>query len=218
MKTIINVITAFIFVAGSVQAATFDRGSGLIYDDVLDITWLQNANQAVGSRHTTINDGIHAGRMHGDNPFFWADELSFAGYDDWRSVSMDVNNDGIIITCNGSNELACRDNELAYMFYENLGGSFGEDLTGDLGLFKNIKSTYWSSTPFGDSGFESWSFGFDGGHQGGNITANLNFAWAVRPGDVSVEIPEPTTFTLLGLGFLGLLGSARSKRRHCALC
>ena len=27
-------------------AALYDRGNGLIYDDVLDITWLQDANYA----------------------------------------------------------------------------------------------------------------------------------------------------------------------------
>ena len=30
----------------SVNAALYDRGNGLIYDDVLDITWLQDANYA----------------------------------------------------------------------------------------------------------------------------------------------------------------------------
>ena len=34
----------------SVNAALYDRGNGLIYDDVLDITWLQYANymQTIG--------------------------------------------------------------------------------------------------------------------------------------------------------------------------
>ena len=30
----------------SANAALYDRGNGLIYDDVLDITWLQDANYA----------------------------------------------------------------------------------------------------------------------------------------------------------------------------
>ncbi len=30
--------------SGMAQAALFDRGGGMIYDDVLDISWLQDAN------------------------------------------------------------------------------------------------------------------------------------------------------------------------------
>ncbi|NNF16437.1 MAG: hypothetical protein HKN70_06795 [Gammaproteobacteria bacterium] len=33
----------------STTAALHDRGNGLIYDDVLDITWLQDANYALTS-------------------------------------------------------------------------------------------------------------------------------------------------------------------------
>jgi len=35
--------------AAPAQAALFDRGGGLIYDDVLDITWLQDANLAASN-------------------------------------------------------------------------------------------------------------------------------------------------------------------------
>ncbi len=43
-KIMTNIFTILICIVGTGQAATFDRGNGLIYDDVLDITWLQNAN------------------------------------------------------------------------------------------------------------------------------------------------------------------------------
>lgn len=33
-------------VSGVAQAALYDRGGGLIYDSVLDVTWLQDANYA----------------------------------------------------------------------------------------------------------------------------------------------------------------------------
>lgn len=43
--------------AGGAQAALWDRGNGMIYDDVLNVTWLQDANYAKTS-------GYHAtGRM-----------------------------------------------------------------------------------------------------------------------------------------------------------
>ena len=38
------------------QAALYDRGNGMIYDDVLDITWLQDANYAKSSGYDS--DGL----------------------------------------------------------------------------------------------------------------------------------------------------------------
>ena len=54
-----------------VQANLTDRGSGLIYDDDLNITWLQDANLsgATMSWHAATS---------------WADTLVFHGFDDWR--------------------------------------------------------------------------------------------------------------------------------------
>ena len=36
----------FVVVSSSSHAALYDRGNGLIYDDVLNITWMQDANYA----------------------------------------------------------------------------------------------------------------------------------------------------------------------------
>ena len=36
----------FVVISSSSHAALYDRGNGLIYDDVLNITWLQDANYA----------------------------------------------------------------------------------------------------------------------------------------------------------------------------
>jgi hypothetical protein len=36
-----------LLLAGIAQATLFDRGNGLIYDNVLNITWTQNANLCV---------------------------------------------------------------------------------------------------------------------------------------------------------------------------
>lgn len=37
--------------SGAAQATLIDRGGRMIYDDVLDITWLQDANYAMTSGH-----------------------------------------------------------------------------------------------------------------------------------------------------------------------
>ena len=36
----------FVVISSSSHAALYDRGNGLIYDDVLNITWMQDANYA----------------------------------------------------------------------------------------------------------------------------------------------------------------------------
>ncbi|NNF17003.1 MAG: DUF1566 domain-containing protein, partial [Gammaproteobacteria bacterium] len=156
-----------LMVSSGNQAALFDRGGGMIYDDALDITWLQNANLG--------------GDMNWDDSVAWADGLSHGGFEDWRLVSMDVNGDESIVDCNGASELACRDNELGYMFFYNLAGSPGDDLVGDQAMFTNIASIHWSDTEYAPNSALAWGFRFViGGVQGG-FNRNDDFgAWAVR--------------------------------------
>ncbi len=123
--------------AGPVQAALFDRGNGLIYDDVLDITWLQDANYA---------HSIGAGHM-GSGEFRWADAvawvaaLDYRGYTAWRLPTVaPVNGTSFqrAFSNNGSTDFGYartgpdggwRDgagkpvSELGHMFYVNLGNA-----------------------------------------------------------------------------------------------
>ena len=59
-------------------AALYDRGNGLIYDDVLDITWLQDANYAQTSGYDSD------GAMTWNDANNWALNLTYEGYSDWR--------------------------------------------------------------------------------------------------------------------------------------
>lgn len=63
------------------QAALYDRGNGMIYDDVLNITWLQDANYAQTSGYDS--DGV----MTWDEANTWANQLVYGGYSDWRLPS-----------------------------------------------------------------------------------------------------------------------------------
>ena len=51
-------------------AALFDRGNGLIYDNILDVTWLQDANAG--------------GQLDWFGAHSWVANLDYQGYDDWR--------------------------------------------------------------------------------------------------------------------------------------
>ena len=192
------------------QAALFDRGGGMIYDDVLNITWLQDANQGAGS---AFDDGVSTidGLMTWDSAVAWADNLSFGGFDDWRLASMDVNGDDTIVDCNFASEVACRDHEFGYMFYQNLMGNLGDFLSGDQGLFTNIQFRHWSGTEYAANPDFAWFFHFSHGGQTLGFKPNFTLgAWAVRAGDVGV-VPLPGAVWLLGSGLLGLVGFSRRK-------
>ena len=189
-------------------------GGAAAYDDVLNITWTTDAN---------IN-----GSDTWDDQVAWADSFSLGGFDDWRLASMsvsalagslpDTTQSFLVVDCLSATELACRDNELGYMYYHNMDGTGsntgtqtvdGVDLT-------NIQRFYWSGTEFDSS--NAWGFDFSFGNQGVDFkgsdftsTGRL-FAWAVRSGDVAA-VPEPGTMLLMSTGLFGLLGFGRSKRR-----
>lgn len=202
--------------ANSAQAALIDRGNGLIYDDVLDITWLQDANYAQTSGYDA--DGL----LNWDDGVAWADQLEYQGFGDWRLASMSVaaglptGTADQVVDCRNATEAECRDNELGYMFYYNLDGSPADTLVGDqtsidgVDLY-NIQLNYFSGTeiPAVDSAF---FFQFFGGIQGGNVKPIANGAWAVRDGDVlPPAIPVPATLFLVALGLCGI-GAHRKLR------
>lgn len=81
MKKLSVFLCAMVLVFGVLRVANatlHDRGGGLIYDDVLDITWLQDANYAQTSGYD--GDGL----MAWGDAVAWADSLVYGGYDDWR--------------------------------------------------------------------------------------------------------------------------------------
>ena len=174
------------------------------YDTVLDITWLTDADLS--------------GRFNWDNQVGWArglDTANYLGVDGWRLASMDVNGDTAVVNCNGATELACRDNELGYMFYQNMGGVLIDNKTGDQTvdgvLLTDVQSFYWSGTEFAPSPSDAWGFLFSNGTQGINGKDISLYGWAVRAGDVSA-VPVPAAVWLFGSGLIGLLGLARRKK------
>jgi len=90
MRKLILVFTVAMVLgfAGSSQATLFDRGNGMIYDDHFKITWLQDANYAKSSGHDS--DGL----MNWDQAVYWAGQLVYKGYDDWRLPTTDPQDSG----------------------------------------------------------------------------------------------------------------------------
>ncbi|MBL8472507.1 MAG: DUF1566 domain-containing protein [Rhodocyclaceae bacterium] len=144
-------LAAILAFSGNAQATLFDRGNGLIYDDVLNVTWLQNANLAATDTFGlpyNANLGNHPadgagpqyterigtnGAMTWGAALHWIDAMNSAnylGYSNWRLPAVI---DTGTVGCNFSNGgTDCGYNvqtyssgtaysELAYMYAVNLG-------------------------------------------------------------------------------------------------
>ena len=179
-----------LFLSFNATAALYDRGNGLIYDSVSDITWLQDANYA-GTSGYDID-----GKMSWTDANTWASNLSFGGAENWRlpiisspDPACSIQNGGI------SYGTGCETSEFSSLYNMIIASS----------MFSNIQTgCYWSGTA-AESAFFSYRFII--GHQGFAGTAE-NFAWAVHDGDIGaspVPLPAGIYLFLLGLVSLGLM-------------
>jgi hypothetical protein len=181
----------------------------------------------------------------------WVDQLVYRGYDDWRLPTLTPINGtswrlnfrcdgsadyGYNIAAPGSASAGFTGNELAYMYYVNLGNeasrtgpqctanpvppnenaTFLDALTGQLDSFLNLQGErrhFWTDSPD-----ESTSSKFLFTAFGLNDAAASFFrgsAWAVREGDVlPTAIPEPSTLLLLAALLPGLWFSRKRKNRQ----
>ncbi|QSB03212.1 DUF1566 domain-containing protein [Methylomonas sp. EFPC1] len=151
--------------AGSSSAALYDRGGGLLYDDRLNVTWLQDASffrtQVVANPNliTEIKSASVIGSFISESDFnttlgimsWWGaqswvaylNSQNFNGYNDWRLPVINPSN-GISFNYNysvsGSSDagfnITSPTSELSYMFYSNLG------LKGFFGVGGEYQSDY----------------------------------------------------------------------------
>ena len=237
MKKLIAVLWGIVLIfglAGTARAALWDRGGGLIYDDVLNITWLQDANLA--ATETFGVSGIDPyGYMTWPTVQAWINAMNateYKGISEWRLPrTLPVNGTcyNYIESYNGSSDYGynisapdsaypeSKFSEMAYMYYNNLGNTGFYDVNGNspqpgwglqnTGPFFNVMQIlgYWSGTEYGLTPGNIWAFGFDDGDQGGGSMYYNRYAWAVMDGDVAA-VPIPSAIFLLGSGLIGLVG------------
>jgi hypothetical protein len=165
LKNIVAVV-AIASVVGNAQAALFDRGGGLLYDDVLKVTWLQDASYA-----KTIGLGS-GGLMNWATANSWVaglvyhDSVRNVDHSDWRLPMMiDTGAPGEQCTNSGTD---CGYNvqtydgvtgkvysEMAHMYYNNLGlkGTFSPSgsYQPDFGIFGNGTYNGSSFAPHGQN-------------------------------------------------------------------
>ncbi len=170
-------MTFILNIATSASAALYDRGNGLIYDDDLDITWLQYSNYA-------------AQTMNWDEANLWVNDLLYLDYTDWRLPYSDI-------SCSGS---GCIDSEMGHLF-------FTEEITAATpGQFINVRpSIYWSASENTDNTSQAWRFSLKYGTQGTSDKTQNRYAWAVRDGDSTLPVvPEPISSALFLTGGITL--------------
>jgi hypothetical protein len=202
MKKAIVSVCAIVLAFGTMkisEAALIDRGSGLIYCDVLDVTFLQYASPS------NLPPLVGPAQLSWDKAINWVENFTY--YDsvrdiiwrDWRLPSA-MNKDGT-----GPDTGYVRNSELGHLFYSELNnpeGGYIEHLYINWGPFIYPHSPnsagYWLETEYLDDLSQAWTFSFsDGGQKYLSKDATLRL-WAVRDGDVSNPIPLPSTILLLG--------------------
>lgn len=199
------------------------------YDDVLDVTWLADANYAQTSGY-----GVY-GLMTWDQSMTWVGTLNTAnhlGFNDWRLPTMiDTGTSGCNYSTTGGTD--CGYNvqtgsaattvysEMASLWTDTLGnlpyyGTSGNPAQAGWGLtntgpFSNLQSFgYWSGVEYAPSTSDAWFFNTSSGLQNFNFKGDSLYGWAVRSGDVSA-VPVPAAVWLFGSGLIGLLGVAKRK-------
>lgn len=234
MKTSFLLVFALIIsCAFSTDAALIDRGGGLIYDDVLNVTWLQNANYGAGS---SFDNGASAvdGKMTWENAVRWADQLVFSDsirnvkWSDWRLPSIKPASPpsfnlvwSLIGTTDVGYNITSPNSELMHMYHISLGNIGAYKLDGNprynpgdnwglvnKGPFLNLYSAmYWPESEIHYSN-GILIFNMVGGSQANWKMTDEAYAWAVRDGDVAA-VPIPAAAWLLGAGLIGVVGLRR---------
>ncbi|HEU4781114.1 MAG TPA: PEP-CTERM sorting domain-containing protein [Steroidobacteraceae bacterium] len=198
------------------QAALIDRGGGLIYDDVLDVTWLQDVRYAVTTGAAPYGSLTWGEAKDFIDTLAYVDTARGVVWDDWRLPQVfDAGAEGYDLTGASS--------ELAYMYYVNLGYEPDYDphtwdppppSNGAYNPFINMSyRAYWTGTA-GEFAGRAWYQHFHFGFGGVTGTDDYHQVWAVRDGDVAgavSSVPEPGTLGLFGAA-LGLAGFLRRRR------
>jgi hypothetical protein len=191
MKPTVVGLIVWTLSAAAADAALLSRAGGqAYYDDVLNVTWLADANYAQTSGHD--GDGV----MSWAEAQSWIVSLNAAnhlGANDWRlPVTVQPDPSCSFQAPGVSSDRGCTASEMGHLY--NVDGI----TAATPGPFTHVREAgYWSGTTFAPDASKAWVQDFYNGLQYGSQKTNPGPAWAVRTGDISA-VPAPGTLSLLG--------------------
>jgi len=152
---IVLILTLVLGVTLTADALLIDRGGGMFYSTEMNVTWLQDSNYAQTSGY------VADGRMSWNDATRWAENLSYAGFDDWRLPTFDASDPG---QNNGVGLLY----EIAYLSAVELGNARGSYPmnTGPFSLPSDpggqwVEPWFWTSTLASSN--SAWRYDFSCG-------------------------------------------------------
>ena len=216
-----SLATGLIF-ACVARAGLHDRGGGLLYDDVLDVTWLQDANYAKTSGYSPSGKMSWAEANKWVRALVYHDPVRNVDYTGWRLPQVEPV-DGKAFnhqfrlegTSDEGYNIVSPRSEFSYMYYVNLqlNGWWTKDGKhpptfgvmkswtavwsgqADAGLVKNLQTDGYYC---GSSGkpFPSpavWIFTTaEGNQRDGLRRPDAGFVWAVHDGDIAAGAKKPS--------------------------
>jgi hypothetical protein len=162
-----NFLLLLLCLGNNAHAALVDRGGGLLYDDVLNITWLQDANYAKTSGFDATGNMTWNQASNWVANLVYHDSVRDVDYSDWRlpfatpingiAYQPDYSYDG---STDYGNHIINTHSEMSWMYYVNLGLKSMWDSNGvyqpyDHGIFGDGTHIYGSTgapTTFGANG------------------------------------------------------------------
>ncbi len=210
---VVQAMLILLIVNGNVFATLHDRGGGLIYDDVLNITWLQDANYYWTSE-CNPSDPYYCGMKDYVDAAPWVDNLVY--HDSVRSVD---HTGWRLPTTEGEGGPGRTGGELGHLYYITLGNPVGSPRTNSGPFIRVLDEHYWSSVKANEWGTFMWAFGFDSGYENAHVSESYHVAiWPVMDGDVGLTPdPVPTVSEwglIIMIGIFLTLGAIIIRKQH----
>ncbi|MBD3290442.1 DUF1566 domain-containing protein, partial [candidate division KSB1 bacterium] len=167
----------FLIFFNPLHAELVDNGNGTITDTNTGLMWLKNANLAGET-------------MTWEEANAWANNLRYAGYEDWRLPSGE-NPDGTV--CNSrSGGVNCTQTEFWSLYGVYLITVFSPSPFTNIGY-----RTYWTATEWPSNTANAMAQDMEDGGQNDFSKTSTLYAWAVRGGSQPPDIDAPTSLTAL---------------------